>query len=540
MLKRQYQKPFPASLVPSAQTTMPDALSLLKQYYGHAAFRPGQRELIEAAACGRDVLGILPTGGGKSVCYQIPALITPGLAVVVSPLISLMHDQVDALRSKGIPAAYITSELSIREQKDILENASRRSLSADTPASHLCRTAESGARPPLKFLYVSPERLTTPFFRAFSQRVNITLLIVDEAHCISMWGHEFRPAYLAIRDFLSQLPARPVVAAYTATATVRVREDIIGQLGLKNPFLYTASFDRPNLYYEVRHPTDKWAELQKLLSQYRDCCGIIYCLTRRGVNALARRLALCGYPALRYHAGLSSMERSEAQERWLSGDVPLIIATNAFGMGIDKPDVRFVIHYQMPGSVENYYQEAGRAGRDGKPSDCILLYSDKDVKANRFFIKQTSSGALREVLLAQLDDMRRYSGAQSCLRSFFTSYFSADDPGLSMQQSAGTPSCRSCSVCLRRGCRPETFPENEEDHGLYRSLIEVRLRIARNRQISPYKILPDSVLHDLAKRRPEGMPDLLLMEGTPFIKGIKYGADFLKEIRTWKASHARR
>jgi ATP-dependent DNA helicase RecQ len=488
-----------------------DPLAVLQKYYGYSSFRPGQRELIEAAVSGRDVLGVLPTGGGKSICYQIPALLLPGLCIVISPLISLMHDQVMHLQKRHIKAACITSELKRPELLSVL---------------HL---AERGV---LKLLYVSPERLTTKDFAAFSKKADISLLVVDEAHSISMWGHEFRPSYLHIRDYIDSLPARPVTAAYTATAAPRVREEIRTSLGLKDPFEYTASFDRPNLYYEVRHTADKRAALLSLLPAYKGFSGIVYCLTRRSATALTRYLNAEGIPAVCYHAGMSAKDRQQHQELWMQGDVPVIVATNAFGMGIDKPDVRFVIHYQMPGSPEHYYQEAGRAGRDGKRSDCILLYSDRDLKANRFFINRTRSAVLRAAMEQQLDAMRRYAGGHSCLRRYLLAYFGE----IPSSDTAGD-SCHSCSVCLRFNLIPKALPAGTEDHALYRSLVSVRSRLSAKHHVLPYKILSDAALHDLASLRPESFFDFLLMEHTPFFKGIKYGADFLTEIRAWNASH---
>ena len=489
---------------------MSDPLSLLKRYYGYDSFRPGQRELIDASLAGRDVLGILPTGGGKSVCYQIPALAMPHLTVVVSPLISLMHDQVDALIKRQIPSALITSELAASQQEAVLNEARRGSI---------------------KLLYLSPERLGTASFRSFAAGTPISLLVVDEAHCISMWGREFRPDYREIGSFIVSLPSRPVVSAFTASATPVVRSEIMKSLLLRNPYIYSASFDRPNLYYEVRCPKNRKAEVLRLLASYEGMHGIIYCLTRRGTEHLAAFLIKHGVPASFYHGGMAAEDRKKSQDAWTSGRTPVMVATNAFGMGIDKGDVRFVIHYQMPGSIENYYQEAGRAGRDGRPSDCILLYSDADIRANRFFIQRTRSKELREIMELRLEAMRLYASGRTCLRTYLREYF-----GETRHGSPG--SCSSCSVCLLRHTRPSSPPAGTEDRGLYRSLIALRLRLSREKGLPPWKICPDEALHDMAALRPEKLTSLLLMERTPLIGSIKYGAEFLREIRTWNATHS--
>ena len=492
---------------------MDKALYTLKQYFGYDSFRPGQRELIDAILSGRDTLGILPTGGGKSVCYQVPALILPGLTIVVSPLLSLMHDQVDTLLRRGISAAALTSEQSPSVQKSILE-----SILSPFSAS------------PVRILYVSPERLSSPAFLRFAARASISFVCIDEAHCISEWGHEFRPSYLEIGTFLQSLPKRPVTAAFTATATTRVREEIIRLTGLIRPYVYAATFDRTNLYYEVRRTVDKTGELLKLLRCYDGLSGIVYCMTRAHVELVARRLLAAGLKVGRYHAGMEAGDRMMNQAAWLEGTLPVIVATNAFGMGIDKPDVRFVIHYEMPGNIENYYQEAGRAGRDGKESDCILLYSDSDIKVNDFFITRTVSDQQQEVMQEQMDAMRLFAGGKICLRMYLLRYFG--ETGVK----ANTP-CGHCSVCLGRSQRKDPCAPGQKDPGLYRRLLAIRLRIARKRGIPPYKVLSDEALSDLSALRPERMGELIFMERIPIGKAIQYGADFLPEIRTWNASH---
>ena len=494
-----------------------DKYTALKRYFGYDAFRPGQEHLIDALLAGRDVFGILPTGGGKSLCYQVPALLLPGTAIVISPLISLMNDQVAALKQKKIPADFVNSEQTASERKRIFLDA---------------------AEGRLKILYMSPERLKTKAFAEFVKRAEISFFCIYEAHCVSQWGREFRPAYREIRPNLEHLYRitdeegrtilrRPPLAVFTATATPYVRQDICRKLGLKNPFRLTAGFDRPNLYYEIRRPRDKWKELTGLLRLYEGRCGIIYCLTRKSVDTIRNKLLKNGIPAARYHAGLSDEEREQNQSEWLSGKVALIVATNAFGMGIDKPDVRFVIHYNMPANLENYYQEAGRAGRDGNASDCILLTNDRDVRINRFYISHSENKALREILQTELDDMRMYCGERTCLRNYMLRYFGENASGR----------CGRCSACLSRGSGAEPVPEGEKDQGLYKSLSAVRMRLAKERKKVPLKIFSNSALGDIAARRPDTMWDLLAIEGISWISCLRYGREFLREIHVWKRSH---
>ena len=338
---------------------MPTAQEILKQYFGYDSFRPGQDELVQAILSGRDTLGIMPTGAGKSICYQVPALALPGLTLVVSPLISLMKDQVGALNEAGVPAACINSAMSFEEMRDALYFAGRGQY---------------------KLLYVAPERLTAPFFLDFARRVPISMVTVDEAHCISQWGQDFRPSYLKILDFLAALPQRPLVSAFTATATAEVRDDIIRALGLEEPFVITTGFDRPNLYFAVEKPSSKPSALLAHLMQRRDKSGIVYCSTRKTVEEVCDILLSRGLPATCYHAGLDPEERLANQDDFLYDRKTVMVATNAFGMGIDKSNVSFVIHYNMPKNMESYYQEAGRAGRDGEAADCILLYNGQDVR----------------------------------------------------------------------------------------------------------------------------------------------------------------
>lgn len=394
------------------------AQDILKQYFGYDSFRPGQDELVRAILSGRDTLGIMPTGAGKSICYQVPAMLFPGLTLVISPLISLMKDQVGALVEAGVPAACINSAMSAEEFRDALYFAGRGQY---------------------KLLYVAPERLTAPSFLEFAKRVPISMVTVDEAHCISQWGQDFHPSYLKILDFLAELPERPLVSAFTATATAEVRDDIVQALGLHEPFIKTTGFDRPNLYFAVEQPTSKGMKLLQLLNERKDKSGIVYCSTRKNVEEICDLLLSRGLPATRYHAGLDPEERRENQDDFLYDRKAIMVATNAFGMGIDKSNVSFVIHYNMPKNMESYYQEAGRAGRDGQPADCILLYSGQDVRMAEFLIErsheaedETIDEATRQQLIARdrerLKQMAFYCTTTECLRHYILRYFGENSP----------------------------------------------------------------------------------------------------------------
>ena len=408
-----------------------EAEKILKQYYGYDHFREGQIPVIKAVLGGRDVLGIMPTGAGKSVCYQVPALMMEGITIVISPLISLMKDQVGTLNQMGVHAAFLNSSLTAGQYYKALQ------------------LAKQGR---YKIIYVAPERLETESFLDFalSEHVKISFVAVDEAHCVSQWGQDFRPGYLKILDFLDRLPYRPVVGAYTATATAEVREDILDILKLQNPYVETTGFDRGNLFFAVKKPVDKYKELVSYLKE-KGCdtsgdSGIIYCLTRKSVEQVCYDLRNEGFSVTRYHAGLSDEERKENQENFIYGKRQIMVATNAFGMGIDKPDVRFVIHYNMPKNMESYYQEAGRAGRDGLPAECILLYAGQDVITNQFFIEnmaQESEDPETTALIRQREEERLkkmtfYCFTHECLRDYILRYFGE----------YGSNYCGNCSNCL--------------------------------------------------------------------------------------------
>ncbi|MBZ2385972.1 DNA helicase RecQ [Anaerococcus murdochii] len=391
--------------------------SNLKKYFGFDSFRKGQREIIEKILEGRDVLGVLPTGGGKSICYQLPALMKDGLTLVISPLISLMKDQVDALREDGIEASFINSSLDFETYIDTLNDVRMGKI---------------------KLLYISPERLDNEFFRDFLRDINLSFVAVDEAHCISQWGHDFRPSYKLIADLYNIIGPHVQIAAFTATATKEVREDIINNLALKDPFVKVTGFDRPNLKFIVRKPKDKLRFLKAYLEDRQGKSGIIYASTRNRVDKLQRYLAAAGLSVTKYHAGLSEAERKKAQEDFIFDKKDLVVATNAFGMGIDKSNVGFVIHYNMPKDMESYYQEAGRAGRDGEDADCILLYSAQDIIINKHLINQSSNLAYRKIQLEKLQTIINYVNTNKCLRAFILEYFGQDYEG----------DCDFCSNCL--------------------------------------------------------------------------------------------
>lgn len=401
---------------------------ILKNYFGHNAFRGRQKELVDALLEGRDVLGVMPTGAGKSVCYQVPALMVSGLTLVVSPLISLMKDQVGALGQAGIPAACLNSAMPADAQRAVFARAYRGEL---------------------RLLYVAPERLSAPGFQALFERVPLAFVAVDEAHCISQWGQDFRPSYGKIVDFLNTVPERPPVGAFTATATEAVRRDIVKLLGLKDPLVCVSGFDRPNLTFITEKPRDKREHLITLLRERMGQSGIVYCSTRKAVDEVYELLIARGFAAGRYHAGLDAAGRRESQDDFLFDRITVMVATNAFGMGIDKSNVSFVIHYNMPQNIESYYQEAGRAGRDGSPADCILLYSPRDVRTCEFLMehghdddREELDEATKQTLLARdrerLRQMTFYATTTDCLRRFLLKYFGEQAP----------LSCDNCSNCL--------------------------------------------------------------------------------------------
>ncbi len=398
---------------------------LLTKYFGYDCFRKGQEELIDAVLSSRDVFGIMPTGGGKSMCYQLPALMKSGITLVISPLISLMKDQVLSLKKAGISAAYVNSTLTALQLKKVYGYMSDRRY---------------------KIIYVAPERLFTEGFLETVRSLEISFIAVDEAHCISQWGQDFRPSYLKIPQFIEMLPVRPVVAAYTATATKTVSEDIKRHLGLISPLVTVTGFDRPNLYFDVLHPEDKMKKLITLLSEREGKSGIVYCSTRKDVEKVEEVLRYRGFSVTRYHAGLENEERKNNQDDFIFDRRSIMVATNAFGMGIDKSNVSFVIHYNMPKSLEAYYQEAGRAGRDGEPADCILLFAPKDIRTAKFLIENSAendelSEEQRSIIykadMGRLEAMENYCKTKRCLRHEILAYFGQSSPS----------DCNNCGNC---------------------------------------------------------------------------------------------
>jgi ATP-dependent DNA helicase RecQ len=403
-----------------------DKYKVLKQYFGYDNFREGQEELIDSILAGKDTLGIMSTGSGKSICFQIPALIMEGITLVISPLISLMKDQVWALNQAGIHAAFLNSSLTENQYYKALALA-------------------KGGRYPI--IYIAPERLMTESFLNFALHVKIAMIAVDEAHCVSQWGQDFRPSYLKIIDFIHQLKQRPIISAFTATATKEVREDVIDILMLEDPTVVTTGYDRPNLYLGVQTPKDKYGALHNFISCHTNQCGIVYCLTRKLVEEVCNKLNKDGFSATRYHAGLSDHERQTNQEDFIYDRSSIMVATNAFGMGIDKSNVRYVIHYNMPKNIESYYQEVGRCSRDGEPGECVLYYSGQDVMTNQFFINnnqdnQELDDITREIVnqrdQERLKKMTFYCFTNDCLRDYILRYFGE----------YGANYCGNCQSCL--------------------------------------------------------------------------------------------
>ena len=389
------------------------AKKLLKEYFGYDSFRTGQEEIINHILLKEDCLAIMPTGAGKSICYQIPAVLFSGVTIVISPLISLMKDQVDALNEIGISATYINSSLSERDYIQTIENIYHNIY---------------------KIIYVAPERFLSETFINMLNMLNVSMIAVDEAHCVSQWGHDFRPSYCEIAPIISKLKERPVVACFTATATQVVKDDIINLLKLNNPFVLTTGFNRENLYFSVQTPENKKDFLLNFLEEHKNTSGIIYCSTRKTVDELYKQLSDNGYLVCKYHAGMSEKARSKAQDDFVYDRCEIMVATNAFGMGIDKSNVRYVIHYNMPSDLESYYQEAGRAGRDGDKAECILLFNRADVVTNKFLIEQSSEGN-HTTQYKKLNDMVDYCNTNKCLRCYILEYFGE------------TPKFNNCDFC---------------------------------------------------------------------------------------------
>ncbi|MDE5718949.1 MAG: DNA helicase RecQ [Lachnospiraceae bacterium] len=489
-----------------------DKYEILEKYYGYRSFREGQEMLIDHILAGKDVLGIMPTGAGKSVCYQVPALLLPGITLVISPLISLMKDQVQALNQAGVHAAYINSSLS--------EGQITKALAF----------AQQGR---YKIIYVAPERLETERFLRFAMAVEISMVAVDEAHCISQWGQDFRPSYLHIVQFVKRLPKRPILSAFTATATGAVKEDMICVLGLEEPFTLVTGFDRQNLFFAVEHTKSRSRYLQHYVAGHEGESGIIYCATRKNVEKVYELLRREGVAVTRYHAGLSGEERQKNQDDFIYDRKPVIVATNAFGMGIDKSNVRYVLHYNMPQSMENYYQEAGRAGRDGEPSDCILLYSAQDIMINRFLIENKEANpdfteeecrTIRERDEDRLQTMNFYCNTKACLRTYILRYFGEE---------SNAP-CGKCGNCQKHYVEKDMtqeagkviacLEEQEERFGI--NVVVGTLLGGKSAKLKEYRVDRYDSYGALSRMREQELKDLIgqmILEGYLRQTKDKYG-----------------
>lgn len=503
----------------------------LKQYFGYDSLRTGQEELINGILAGHDVLGIMPTGAGKSLCYQLPALMLKGITLVILPLISLMSDQVKALNQAGVHAAYINSSLT--------ENQIRIALSYASQGRY-------------KIIYVAPERLNTPRFLDFACNADISMLTVDEAHCISQWGQDFRPSYLEIAGFLTRLPRRPIVSTFTATATERVKNDIVASLGLNNPVTMVTGFDRPNLFFRVvtrRGGSQKDNSIINYVKKHEDESGIIYCATKKNVDKLYTLLNEQGISAGRYHAGLSNDERKQNQEDFTYDRIRVMVATNAFGMGIDKSNVRYVLHYNMPQSLEYYYQEAGRAGRDGEEAECVLFFSKQDIMINKFLLQnKASAGDVASDMQKTANDQRKlqqminYCETDKCLREFILSYFGDTTPCI----------CNKCSNCVVvEDEEEETYVEtgkkrkkaaqlaglNELGVALFEKLRSVRTELAAEKSVPPYIICSDKTLKDMCAKLPRDKEQLADVYGMGEQKIQNYGEAFVTAVNSFVADN---
>lgn len=524
------------------------ARAVLRESFGFEGFRPGQEQVVSAVLSGRDALAVMPTGAGKSLCYQVPALVLPGLAVVVSPLISLMHDQVASLVAAGVRGAYLDSTFRPEVRREVL------------------RRARAGR---YDLMYVSPERLATEEFRAFAAEAGVSLVAVDEAHCVSQWGHDFRPEYRDIAGFVEGLPRRPAVVALTATATRRVRDDIRSQLRLRDPEVVVTGFDRPNLALAVVRatPKERRAWVLAYARRHAQDAGIVYCTRRRDVDQLVGELADAGVSAAGYHAGMDADGRARAQAAFDHDDVRVMVATTAFGMGIDKSNVRFVINCGLPLSLEEYYQQAGRAGRDGERAECVLLWSDGDIRSCHWLLDHTEpdptltpdeQAALARYRSDNLGAMIGYAQAKGCLRAKILRYFG---------QEADVPEggCGGCSACLgeevlaggdplvaerreraaARRSRGGGVPVpaggvlgggaspagvGDDDEALFQRLRALRKRLADEQGVPPYVVFSDATLRAMVRARPTDEEGLLQVPGVGRVKLARYGAAFLGEL----------
>ena len=524
---------------------MKEILKTLKNTFGHDDFRHGQREMVQTLLSGKDAFGIMPTGAGKSICYQLPALMMDGITIVISPLISLMKDQVMALKSMGVPAAYLNSSLTAWQQNEAIRRATLNTY---------------------RIIYVAPERLEVPSFLNFATNAKLAMIAVDEAHCVSQWGQDFRPSYLHIANFIDKLPKRPVVGAFTATATKKVQEDVVSLLKLQSPLRITTGYDRPNLYFSCYKPTDKKAYLVDFVSQRASQSGIIYCQTRKAVEEVCFMLKSMNFPVTRYHAGLDDNERMQNQEDFRFDRAKIMVATNAFGMGIDKSNVRYVVHYNMPKDLESYYQEAGRAGRDGADSICVLLYHSRDYFTAKWMIENsedhpdfTKEQQDKRIAhdLERLRQMMNYTNSTTCLRNAILRYFGEYN----------TKPCMACSVCNKESLVidtgvPYTIPNKatrktrrEEkrlsasshtplhdktirwtawEKAQFNNLKELRYLLSQNLRLPAYLIFSDSTLQNMINRRPKNLQEFLEVSGVGEAKQKRFGPVFLAVLKDGK------
>ena len=497
-------------------------LDTLKKYFGYEEFRPLQEEIIIRILAGGDCVVLMPTGGGKSLCFQLPALMLDGVAIVISPLISLMKDQVDSLKANGVTADFINSTLTQEEIVDIMNKA------------------RAGK---LKILYIAPERLGVLGFDSFLNSLKISLIAIDEAHCISEWGHDFRPDYRNLKILRNKFPSIPIIAL-TATATEKVREDIVKQLNLGSAKVYISSFNRPNLSYEVLPKKESLKTIVSLLNSYKDESVIIYCFSRNDTEKLVENLKIYGFKALPYHAGLEAEKRKQNQEKFIRDEVNIMVATIAFGMGIDKPDVRLVIHHSLPKSVEGYYQETGRAGRDGLPARCVLLFSYADKFKHDFFIRNMANLEEKKKSEENINQVLKYGDLNGCRRRFLLRYFN---------EKCEQTNCGNCDGCVER-VPLETFVEKIQvntkatkrkptssysgslkcDEGLFEKLRELRTKEAKRLKVPPYIVFGDKALREMASHFPKTPDDFLKINGVGDQKLKKFGEKFMGVIKGYK------
>ncbi|OGM94726.1 hypothetical protein A2524_02435 [Candidatus Wolfebacteria bacterium RIFOXYD12_FULL_48_21] len=492
--------------------------TLLKKHFGYEEFRPLQEEIIKRVLTGKDCVVLMPTGGGKSLCFQLPALILEGAVIVISPLISLMKDQVDALCANGIAAGLINSTLSQSEITDVMEQV------------------REGA---IKILYIAPERFAVPGFESFLHALNIGLIAVDEAHCISEWGHDFRPDYRNLRSLRSKFPTVPIIAL-TATATEKVREDIVKQLNIEDAKVFISSFNRPNLSYEVLPKKDSIKTVISLLSSYKDESSIIYCFSRNDTEKLVTELKKYGFKAAAYHAGLNQKTRKENQEKFIRDEIDIMVATIAFGMGIDKPDVRLVIHHGLPKSIEGYYQETGRAGRDGLPARCVLLFSYADKFKHDYFIRAVTDKIEREKAEQKLESVLTYGTLFGCRRRFLLRYF---DEGYDKKN------CGNCDGCVKQApleihamplravkqkVASASVSGSARGSALFEELRAIRTQEAQRLSVPPYIIFGDKTLKEMVAHLPQTPAEFLEINGVGDQKLAKFGELFMGAIRRYE------